>query len=159
MSWLLKFAGRWATKKVGLWVGGAIAAALIGYVFVGYKTLRSDHATLQLEHASLESKYAAEVALRASEKEQYEEDIRQMEINRTAINDERLAVQKRAFIEAGKLKAKLKKYEDAANYYDIPINEHLRLYRCQKAADLYSKHDCTEDTARGGPATYTTSVP
>ena len=61
-----------------------------------------------------------------SQEERHNDEIARLEADRKALDVERKAIQKRAFIEAGRLKDELKRNKESSNYYNIPIPDGIK---------------------------------
>lgn len=102
-----------------------------------YKQSLVEIGQLQGENESLEK-------LIMQTKVKYEQEIDRLDQDRKAIDDERKAIQKRAFIEAGKLKQKLMENQDAKDWYNSDMPDAIRGLRKQWDEDESGVQDTAE---------------
>ena len=130
--WILKFAGGSLFKYA--------MPALIGIVitFAGFKAkshyddlvnTKAKYEDAQLLIGELQSANQSLLGQLSDQEQRHNEEVSRLNDDREALDKERFAIQKRAFIEAGKLKKELEESKDAKNWYDSVLPDAIKRLR------------------------------
>lgn len=131
-GWILKFAGGSLFKYA--------MPALIGIVitFAGFKAkshyddlvnTKAKYEDAQLLIGELQSANQSLLGQLSDQEQRHNEEVSRLNDDREALDKERFAIQKRAFIEAGKLKKELEESKDAKNWYDSVLPDAIKRLR------------------------------